>query len=498
MARSVCWIVICCCLLSVQNGWCSGSIADGEQYGWAENAGWVNWKNAYASVNVEDGYLTGYLWSENVGWIKLGSDGGGPYANTTADNWGVNWDSNTGLLSGYAWSENAGWINFDAGNAQALLDPDSGVISGYVWSENMGWISLSGTAQDASSYGVTATGIDTNTGGDSGGGSGGRTGNAVPGASGVWLAFASLVLMLGAKRQLRQRAKGGQCRVITRIFLPLVLLGCLLLPAAVWAGELSAPAAPDDASSAMYTLEDIYNRLDAGTTGAKRSGGFSAPDTGPTASTGRTLDEVMAKAPEVDDSSGASAADVVLGKTFWGLSSGAWGLQTGTKETVYLASHIVIFEQMKGVVLVEADCESATLTVDGDIYETDFTNANLSRATLNVDGSIYFTDFTNANLSSAELYVKGDINLTDFTNANLSEAELIVDKIYETDFTNANLTGAELDVDYIIRADFTNADLRGATGLGSATITYDAWNNTTCSDGSNSDDNGDTCLGHLF
>jgi hypothetical protein len=41
-------------------------------------------------------------------------------------------------------------------------------------------------------------------------------------------------------------------------------------------------------------------------------------------------------------------------------------------------------------------------------------------------------------------------------------------------------------------ADLTGADLRGATGLESAT-----WVNTICPDGTNSDNNGATCLGHL-
>jgi hypothetical protein len=36
------------------------------------------------------------------------------------------------------------------------------------------------------------------------------------------------------------------------------------------------------------------------------------------------------KAPAVDDTNGAVAADVTNGKTFWGLTSGEWGLQTGT------------------------------------------------------------------------------------------------------------------------------------------------------------------------
>ena len=55
------------------------------------------------------------------------------------------------------------------------------------------------------------------------------------------------------------------------------MLFCLI-PAAVLAGDLEAPAAPTDPGSAMYTLADIYNRLKNGTEGAKRTGPFIEPN----------------------------------------------------------------------------------------------------------------------------------------------------------------------------------------------------------------------------
>ena len=36
---------------------------------------------------------------------------------------------------------------------------------------------------------------------------------------------------------------------------------CCLIATVVWAGNTDSPAAPTSADSAMYTLEDIYNRL---------------------------------------------------------------------------------------------------------------------------------------------------------------------------------------------------------------------------------------------
>ncbi len=97
-----------------------------------------------------------------------------------------------------------------------------------------------------------------------------------------------------------------------------------------FAGSLDSTAAPDDPASAMYTVDDIYYRLNDGTIGAKRGTGFTGPTAGP-ASTGPTLDDVMDKAPVADNTSGAAPADVASDKTYWGLrTDGSWGPQTGT------------------------------------------------------------------------------------------------------------------------------------------------------------------------
>jgi hypothetical protein len=81
----------------------------------------------------------------------------------------------------------------------------------------------------------------------------------------------------------------------------------------------------------MFTLQDICNRLNIGTAGSKRSGAFTEPNATP-APTDCSLNTIMAKLPTLDASNGASTSDVAAGKTFWGLKSGEWGLQTGTKE----------------------------------------------------------------------------------------------------------------------------------------------------------------------
>jgi len=142
-------LVLLATLLGI-HAFAAGNIDGTGEYAWSTAAGWVNFNPAYGGVTVHDSHLSGHAWSENSGWIKLGADAGGPYANTAADNWGVNND-NDGQLSGFAWSAAAGWVNFDpAGDQQVVID-DQGRFSGLAWSENLGWISFAGSAP---AYGV--------------------------------------------------------------------------------------------------------------------------------------------------------------------------------------------------------------------------------------------------------------------------------------------------------------------------------------------------------
>ncbi len=96
-------------------------------------------------------------------------------------------------------------------------------------------------------------------------------------------------------------------------FISLLLALCA---AEVAAGSLDAPAAPTAPASAMYTLTDLYNRLDAGTLGVPRPGAFVEPTAGPTAGTGYTLNQIMAKMPTLDNANGAVVA------TLWTMQAG--------------------------------------------------------------------------------------------------------------------------------------------------------------------------------
>jgi uncharacterized protein YjbI with pentapeptide repeats len=74
-------------------------------------------------------------------------------------------------------------------------------------------------------------------------------------------------------------------------------------------------------------------------------------------------------------------------------------------------------------------------------------------------------------------------------------------------FPGANLTGADLTGADLLDANLTNADLTEAnltsanlqyTQVSGATTLNTGWHSTTCPDGTNSDYDGNTCVGHGF
>jgi len=114
------------------------------------------------------------------------------------------------------------------------------------------------------------------------------------------------------------------------------ILGSTLTAMAViagtgWAGSLDSPATPADATSAMPTINGLYDRLTTGAPGTARTGAFSEPSAGP-APSGHTMTDLLNAAPMVDSTNGASASDVKAGKTYWSLRTDSrWGLQAGTR-----------------------------------------------------------------------------------------------------------------------------------------------------------------------
>ena len=151
-----------------------------------------------------------------------------------------------------------------------------------------------------------------------------------------------------------------------------IVLGALLTTAVGGiANSLNLSTPPSTTFS--YSLADIYNRLNAGTTGAPNA--FTEPTNGPTVATMYTLNEIMAKAPAVDTTNGAGVANVLSGATFWGLTSGAWGPQIGTMP---IHGAVVLTPTTTGVAIA-AGYHDGSGVVPGD---ADLVAANIVSGTL--------------------------------------------------------------------------------------------------------------------
>ncbi|MEI6231624.1 MAG: hypothetical protein WCT04_01125 [Planctomycetota bacterium] len=84
-------LIMACLLLTI--GFvhaATGTIDSIGKYAYSETATWINFAPTDGGVTVTRTGLSGFAWCKGAGWIKLGSDAGGPYANTSATDWGVN------------------------------------------------------------------------------------------------------------------------------------------------------------------------------------------------------------------------------------------------------------------------------------------------------------------------------------------------------------------------------------------------------------------------
>ncbi len=121
---------------------------------------------------------------------------------------------------------------------------------------------------------------------------------------------------------------------VSRFCTTITIAGVILIASILaYSGNLNPPAGTTSAASAMYTVSDIYNRLDSGSATAKRTG--------------------------------ALASHVLFGRTFWGLTSAGWGMQTGTIATQTLGS---------GTTAVAAGYYEATTL---DVVDADLATGNI-------------------------------------------------------------------------------------------------------------------------
>ncbi len=157
-----------------------------------------------------------------------------------------------------------------------------------------------------------------------------------------------------------------------------ILIAIVLVALAFGVGRLSASVGTVDspdvpANTQSYTLEDIYNRLGTGAAGAQST--FTEPAAGPGTGTMHDLNEIMAQAPAIDNTNGATETKVLDGKTFWGLTAGQWGTQTGNIPTQTVSNTTV--SQLAGyydafdLSVVDTDLVSGNIRSTVSIYGVD-------------------------------------------------------------------------------------------------------------------------------
>jgi uncharacterized protein YjbI with pentapeptide repeats len=133
---------------------------------------------------------------------------------------------------------------------------------------------------------------------------------------------------------------------------------------------------------------------------------------------------------------------------------------------------------LDGADLLQADLTSADLS-DAQLRNADMRQADLETANL-TDADATNADLSTARLSAAKL-VSAQLSTADISSANISLADLT-----GADLMNANLTTSNL----------SNASLRNANLTG-AVLDEVIWDNTTCPDGSSSNQHVSGCVSPL-
>lgn len=153
---------------------------------------------------------------------------------------------------------------------------------------------------------------------------------------------------------------------------------------------------------------------------------------------------------------------------------------------------------MSGTTFNGAYMDSNNFHYPMNLDNAKFKNAILTNTTFsNVHG--VNINFKNSDLDGASL-----TNLI-FQNANFTGASIRDDAFLNSDLTGSNMTGvianggtpADFNNTNLTNVNFTNANLTGAINMSTANVTGVTWSNTICPDGTNSNSNGNTCVGHF-
>jgi uncharacterized protein YjbI with pentapeptide repeats len=134
------------------------------------------------------------------------------------------------------------------------------------------------------------------------------------------------------------------------------------------------------------------------------------------------------------------------------------------------------------------------------LNEPDLTNVNLDLAILTI-ANLTNQDLTDSSfidtVARAVNAESANFTNTDFTGANIRESGFANTNFTNANFTNVSATQVSFPNSNLTNANFTGANLQYSDGMNTATRTGVTWSNTICPDGTNSDNNGNTCEGHL-
>lgn len=156
-----------------------------------------------------------------------------------------------------------------------------------------------------------------------------------------------------------------------------------------------------------------------------------------------------------------------------------------------------------------ADLSGATFSEPGETYirNASFKNTNLNGATFLEGTVVNLTDFSGVSLNATIFKPQVSFNTDDFSNVDFRNIQAITGIGFSgVNFTNADFRDLTLNNVTIIGSNltstnFTNTHFAGSnlsgTDLTHAILTSASWLNTICPDLTNSDNNGNTCLGHL-
>jgi phospholipase C len=138
--------------------------------------------------------------------------------------------------------------------------------------------------------------------------------------------------------------------------------------------------------------------------------------------------------------------------------------------------------------LFELKCRTDAVELDPNTGQVDDRGANLSGRNMQ-GGDLSGAELNNANLNGANL------QKAFLPNANLTGASVRGTNLQNSDLAGAILVGTDLRGSNLQNSNLTNANLTGAN-LAGANIQKITWSNTTCPDGTNSNADGGTCVGH--